>query len=223
MSDRFLTVDAQQAATLITTATAILPTLSESDQRFVGSMLAQHEKKSTVGNPMKRLSGGQWWWVNHKIEQNAERNSVVPPEREKVEIGDMKGIIRLFDKAKQHLKKAAVVVAVKVDEEIQTIRLKPASPNGRVPDSIDVLNGNREWMGRILRSGQFEISPRASVEARTYIGDLRDFAADPETGAKRSARLTGRCVFCNTALKDERSTRVGYGKTCASHYGLSWK
>jgi hypothetical protein len=223
MTERFLTVDATQAATLVGSATDILASMSDSDQRFVGSMLEQHKKKATLSNPMKRLSGGQWWWLNHKIAQNAERNSVVAPEREKVEIGDMKGIIRLFDKAKQHLKKAAVVVAVQVDEEVQTIRLKPASPNGRVPDSIDVLNGNRDWMGRILRSGQFEISPRASAEARRYIDDLRAFASDPETGAKRSARLTGRCVFCNTALKDERSTRVGYGKTCASHYGLSWK
>jgi hypothetical protein len=218
--DRFLTVDATQADALVARANAAMKVLPPKDQSFIASMLTQHEKHLNRKNPMQRLSGSQWWWMNHKAETAETRNEVIP-ERERVDIGDMKGIIRMFDKARQHLKKPGVTYAMMVAEQVSSIRLKPASPNGRVPDSIDVVKDGF-WLGRILKSGAFEISPRAREEAREVVPVLRDFAANPETGAKKSARLTGRCCFCSLPLKDERSTDAGYGKTCASHFGLAW-
>ncbi|RYD54475.1 MAG: hypothetical protein EOP83_22100 [Verrucomicrobiaceae bacterium] len=218
--DRFLTVDATQADALVARATAAMKVLPPKDQTFISSMLTQHEKHLTRKDPMKRLSGAQWWWMNQKAETAETRNEVIP-ERERVEIGDMKGIIRMFDMAKQHLKKPGVTYAIQADEVISSVRLKPASPNGRVPDSIDVVRDGL-WLGRILKSGDFEISPRTKDEAREIVVGLREFAANPETGAKKSARLTGRCCFCNGFLKDERSTNAGYGPVCASHFGLAW-
>lgn len=51
---------------------------------------------------------------------------------------------------------------------------------------------------------------------------LQEFALDPAKVAKASASKLGCCSFCGKRLSDERSKEVGYGKTCASHYGLPW-
>lgn len=222
---RFLEVtDASLAQSLVERAIQASAILGGSDATFISDLLAQRERKQNQGKkrPMDTLSGAQWWWLNHKIEKAAERTA--PVEREKVEIGECKGIIRLFDKAKQHLKKPAVVVAhAAEDGDTVLIRLKPASPNGRSPDSIDVMRyEDRAWLGRIHKDGQFELASKMKAEAREVAPALRRFAADPVTGAKESARLTGRCCFCHTPLKDERSTSVGYGPICADHYNLPW-
>ena len=66
-----------------------------------------------------------------------------------------------------------------------------------------------------------------TADAKAFIYDkitdlLTRFAADPAKVASEHGALTGSCCFCNKALKDERSTQVGYGSTCAKHYGLPW-
>lgn len=139
-------------------------------------------------------------------------------------IGSMDRLIAMFDKAKQHLKWPAIVFAV---EGIGSFRLSVAGERARVPGSINVTeaqkNGDegRVWFGRINRDGTFEAARKVDVPAALVDG-LREFAADPAGYARRSANLTGRCCFCNQGLTDERSTTVGYGPTCAAHYGLPW-
>lgn len=142
------------------------------------------------------------------------------PERETVPVGDMAGVIALFDSAKAHLKAPAIVVAYKEEEETRFLRLKPSLGH---QGAINVTaEPSRDWLGRIDAQGGFERNRRMASEAERIVPVLQRFAADPVTGAKESARLTGKCVFCNTKLKDERSTNVGYGKTCAGRYGLAW-
>lgn len=54
---------------------------------------------------------------------------------------------------------------------------------------------------------------------------LDGLTADTLLDAEQAAafgHLTGRCVFCTTALSDERSVSVGYGPTCADRHGLPW-
>jgi hypothetical protein len=72
------------------------------------------------------------------------------------------------------------------------------------------------------RDGTYQPSNAANGRTEAITARLRAFAAEPARVAKDSARLTGRCCFCNLALKDERSTAVGYGATCADHFGLPW-
>jgi hypothetical protein len=149
-------------------------------------------------------------------------------------VGDLAGVLALFDKAREHLKRPAIVLAVPelappgaANIGLWTIRLSIAGDKARVPGSITVLDGERteegrDWFGRILRDGTYQPSNAANGRTEAITARLRAFAAEPAKIAKDSARLTGRCCFCNLALKDERSTAVGYGATCADHFGLPW-
>lgn len=187
----------------------------ERDREFASSLIEQGKRRG--------LSPKQTPWVQKLIEK---ANGVVrTPEREKVEIGDCSRIIELFDKAKQKLKAPAIVLGGQYEG---VLRLKPAGPQARVPGSINVVSeqSGREpvWLGRVLRDGHLEISPKVLGERIVLdaIPFLRAFAVQPEVGAKQSARFTGRCCFCNTRIKDARSTEVGYGPDCAESYGLPW-
>lgn len=141
------------------------------------------------------------------------------------QVGEMSGVLALFAKAKQHLKYPAIVLAVPAADV--TLRLSVAGPRAKVPGSITVLDANkgvdgRDWFGRITVDGGFQ--PAAKLNGRTdaIVARLKEFACDPAKVAGEHGRLTGACCFCNLPLKDERSTAVGYGPTCAEHFGLSW-
>jgi Family of unknown function (DUF6011) len=189
----------------------VLPRLTGRDLEFAQSLIQQGARRP--------LSRKQLPWVSTLI----ERANGKPVQRKMVEVGDMAGVISLFDKAKQHLKFPAIVLPVE-RMEIQ-LRLYPAGERANIPGSINVKNTvNDEWLGRIHKDGRFEVARNVAGTAveRAVTPVLKAFATDPVTGAKESARLTGKCCFCNTRLKDERSTAVGYGSTCASHFGLPW-
>lgn len=194
-----------------------LSNLGERDQIFASSLIAQYINKG-------RLSVAQWEWVGRL----AERANAPPPERHKVDIGTMSGIIALFDKAAEHLKSPAIVIAVIATGDPmgpyaqKTIRLNVAQAHHRVPGSINVKDGDL-WLGRILRNGILELSPKVPPEDVADVSALlRRFSADPAGVATEYGRLTGRCTFCRLPLCDERSTAVGYGKTCADNWGLPW-
>jgi hypothetical protein len=139
-------------------------------------------------------------------------------------VGDMKGILALFDIAKQHLKFPAIVLAL---TDTVSIRINVAGERARVPGSLTVVDaaraeGGRDWYGRILRDGTFEPSALGASLMPRLAEKLSEFAADPARVAGEDGRLHGRCCFCRIALTDERSTAVGYGPTCADHFGLPW-
>ena len=141
-------------------------------------------------------------------------------------IGDMAGIAKLFDNAKQHLKLPAIVLSVPSINEV--IRLKIAGIKAKVPGAINVnsetLPGKygHLWYGRILSNGEFE---RTSDASDAIVARLTEFARDPARVAAEHGKLTGRCCFCHHKLgegADKRSTEVGYGPDCAEHFGLPW-
>jgi len=144
--------------------------------------------------------------------------------RATAQVGNLSGVLALFEKAKQHLKYPAIVMSVPAAGSL-AIRINVAGEQARVPGSLNVTNfekpteGRRQWFGRIHRSGEFE---RTDAATDAIVDRLVAFAADPAGVAAEHGRLTGRCCFCNQALTDERSTAVGYGSTCADHYGLPW-
>lgn len=188
------------------------------DQSFASSLLGQLDRKG--------LSNSQLYWLNKLAEKAA---GVPEPERAKTQVGNLKGVMELFNKAQQHLKFPAIVLAVRnsfpIDPDRRDVydeyRLSVAGDRARVPGSINVTDSNKVWYGRILQTGEFEASPR-DVAPSNLIPGLARFASDPVNVAKESGMLTGRCCFCNISLTDERSTEVGYGPICAKHYGLPW-
>lgn len=103
--------------------------------------------------------------------------------------------------------------------QVQVKENDPAKVNY---DGVPFSEENR-WFGRIDLDGVFHPSRSLNpVELKAVVGMLKQFAADPATVAGKVGRWLGRCCFCHRGLSDERSTAVGYGPICASHYGLPW-
>lgn len=225
-----IAVQREQADTLA----GLLPFIGPSQRSFANSLIAWGRKSFPISE------GRATWTAKLIAEASARRdgkaasnqNSESAP-RQIVKVGDMSGVYDLFNRAKQHLKQPGVTMAC--DPALgASIKVSVASARARHPGSIDVVvdSGKRddegrpitEWIGRVFEGGRFEVSPR--LADRSVLGPVteavRTFAADPATGAKESARLTGRCCFCDGPLKDARSTAVGYGKTCSKRYGLVW-
>ena len=98
-----------------------------------------------------------------------------------------------------------------------------AGPTARVPGSVNVASPERypagTWYGRVMPNGSW-IPAHPAYEGITSILDA--LAADPAGTAAAHGRRCGRCCFCDAELTDERSIAVGYGPTCAGHWGLPW-
>lgn len=143
-------------------------------------------------------------------------------------VGDLSGILALFDKAKRKLKFPAIVLGVPAVG--MTIRINVAGERARAPGSLTVADaerdeesGRRDWLGRVHLDGRYEARMGLPARETAAIDQrLRDFAADPVKVAGEHGKLTGRCCFCNRPLEDERSTAVGYGPVCAQNFGLEW-
>jgi hypothetical protein len=143
----------------------------------------------------------------------------------RVQVGEMNGLLQLFDRAAEHLRNPAIVLGVPAIGT--TLRITRAGQSAAQPGTLNVLdnvltnprNGRRRWYGRVTRAGVFEMAAGANP---AMTGRLQELARDPVRVASEHGRLTGNCCFCNRSLEDERSTSVGYGPVCAGHYGLPW-
>ena len=125
-------------------------------------------------------------------------------------------IEELLTKAGENLKFPSIVLA----DGDRTIKVAKAGQRSKYFGSITVAGERygQGWYGTI-KGGEF----KPAKDCDDKITDLLTrFAADPAKVASEHGALTGSCCFCNKALKDERSTQVGYGSTCAKHYGLPW-
>ncbi len=149
------------------------------------------------------------------------------PAREAAVVGDLGGVLALFDRARKHLKFPAIVLGV--PDLGGGIRITVAGERAKVPGSLTVTSadrggdGARVWYGRVLLDGSYFAASACTPRERTEIeARLRAFSADPAKVAGEHGRLTGCCCFCNRKLDDERSTAVGYGPVCADHFGLPW-
>lgn len=203
---------------------AVIPTLPPSQQDFARSIV----RRANYRPP----SSKEMFWVNKLV---ADATSPRPAPSPGAQIGNLSGILALFNTAKRHLKFPAIVMSVPATGTTASflVRINVAGEQARYPGSLNVTSGEkpveerRAWYGRVMLNGEYQPNPRlgdlvardapAAITAR-----LVEFAANPARVAAEHGRLTGRCCFCNIALSDERSTAVGYGKTCAAHYGLPW-
>jgi hypothetical protein len=170
---------------------------------------------STALNPTEEQKKWMHVLAVKEVGRKAEQTTQVT-----INIGNCAGINALFENAKQHLKnpKNTLLVNGKV------IRLAPGKKEAYA-QQIFIDNGENRWSGlqekygRIDAEGNFYktgICPEGMAEY------LVKFAANPAEEAANYGKLTGNCCFCTRPLKDERSTEVGYGKTCSTHYNLHW-
>ena len=134
-------------------------------------------------------------------------------------VGDLSRIIAMFDRARTHLRRPAIVLDGFRVNIAGARAQEPGSLTVTAPERDDASQYGRAWYGRVTRAGEW----MPSRDAPEGLGaKLRAFAADPAGVAAEYGRLHGACCFCRRALRDERSTAVGYGPDCADHYGLPW-
>lgn len=187
------------------------PRLTGRDLEFANSLLAWHGRRG--------LSAAQARWVPTLI----ERAQNPAAERPTVEVGNLQAVVELLERAKRHLKHPAILMLANG----MTLRLSILGPRSRNAGSVNVAGtGNfrdRDWYGTVHPDGRFDPCRRNDQATQEAVAQaLRELAADPAGAAARYGHLTGVCCFCGKRLDDERSTAVGYGSTCAGHYGLPW-
>ena len=182
----------------------VVSRLSAKDQTFARDLIANAEK---YGRPTEKQA--EWMKILYTRALTGGSSS---SSQAGVEIGSTTAIMEMFDKAGQHLKRPAIKL---VDADI-AIKVKPAK---RTPGTLYVTEATTdEYLGKVNTEGRF-LSRGAGDKA---VPMLRRFAAEPAKTAAESGRMTGKCSFCRKTLTDSRSTSVGYGPDCASHYGLPW-
>lgn len=186
----------------------------------------------TLGEYVRSEYGRNLYHCQDNPETTAAAAPAATPAPVGPSIGDMAGINTLFNNARNHLRRPAIVLSVPSNND--TVRISVAGERARVPGSLNVVSnvraddfGRAVWYGRVHQDGRFEASNRLpaginSSHLNEIVARLRDFATNPARVAGEHGRLTGRCCFCHHPLEDERSTAVGYGPICAGHYGLPW-
>lgn len=194
-----------------------LADLGEKDQLFALNLLAAKAKYG-------KLTEKQEYWV----EVLAARAAGVDdkPEQKTENVGDFTPVMDLFAKAKEHLK----YPKIKLQAGEQEVQLAVAGPNAKKPGTVNVTDGKpfgqNVWFGRVTPDGVWEQNARVEEENLKPVRRLlQALAQDPAGTAKKYALLTGNCAFCGKKLTDPKSTAVGFGETCAKHFGLhtQWK
>lgn len=187
--------------------TAYLPNLPDADKRFAHSLLAS-----------RAPSTKQLLWMDKLVDRCMAAQS--PPEEE-VQIDNVLGIVSLLNRGHSALKRPKIAFTT-VDGT--DLRLSIAGDAARHPGTINVTDSRGgNWYGRIHLDGRWEPGRSCTrAQSALIVSALHAFAANPAKVAAEYGRLTGNCCFCCRDLTDDRSTAVGYGKVCASHYGLPW-
>lgn len=175
---------------------------------FPNSLISQFKARGT-------LSEKQWHWVVKLAN---------PEPQEQATVGSMAGVIELFNVAREHLKYPKIWLQFGAN---YPLRLNVAGPGSKYRGSIQMTDGlgyhEGTYYGRISPEGEVTFSRSLDRdEQHDLLKVITRLAAEPAKVASEYGSLTGNCSFCRKPLSDERSTKVGYGKTCASHFGLPW-
>jgi Family of unknown function (DUF6011) len=106
------------------------------------------------------------------------------------------------------------------------LRLSIAGPNSKTPGFIVLTDGeafgSNRFYGKVSPAGELRLGRDGNEVASDLTTLLTRVANEPAKVASEFGHLTGHCCFCSLKLTDERSTFVGYGKTCAKKFGLAW-
>lgn len=177
--------------------------MSSRDTEFANSLIGQF-----LDN--RSLSVRQWTCVDDVVARYTTAEPIY---------GDFDAVHVMFRLASDKLKKpkirllsdAGVFVQLNFDNESRKVLIFRDGWQG---------HGKRKFIGWIKDN---VIVP---YKADSLDDDIKmviqEFALNPEQVSKAMAHKLGACVYCGRRLSDPISKKVGFGKTCASHYGLKW-
>lgn len=188
--------------------------LSMGDERFARSLISKSSSP--------KFSESQRHWVGVLIER---AETPAPADQ----VGDMSDLYAFFLTAREHLKFPKLTVRLPDDT---AVKLYMSGDRSQYPDTINIVlpdqcdnKGRNIWLGRIHQDGRWEL-PYKQHESLSMVKDLVEALQQDAHGvAAAYGKHTGNCCFCLRGLSDDRSVTVGYGRTCASHFGLlsNWK
>ncbi len=152
--------------------------------------------------------------INQPAKPAAEAPSVPTAPKE---VADK--LFALFATAAQHIKHPRISFELPQG----SLSLSVAGPRSKAPGSLQLTDGggfqSGKWFGRI----ETDYRLVKGRDWQPWIGEVLDvFAKDVAGFAGQQGKLTGRCVYCRRKLTDARSVEVGYGETCAKHFGQPW-
>ncbi len=190
----------------------VVGNLKSKDAEFAQSMIDQFTRKGT-------LSDKQWPWVESLLDR--AMGSGEPQRQPEATVEGQFGVLtEMFITARKHLK----FPKIRFQVEGSRIQFSLAGPKSKYAGSIMVTDGgsygSNEWYGAIDQEGHWR-QPVKGVPANIE-KLVRTFVSDPARYASEWGRLAGHCIFCSRLLTDEKSTDVGFGKTCARNYNLPW-
>lgn len=193
----------------ISQLTRNLHKLSANDATFARSLITSVERGGFATEK-------QTFWLGKMLaKSNGESETKVEA------VGDLARVYAMFETAKTHLKKPAIVLGYQRNGHQCELKIYVAGERSSTPGALQVKDLDGTWWGRVHQNGNFEQS-RRDPPPFTVTDVLKRFSADPVAQASAHGHLTGKCCFCNRTLTDERSTAAGYGPVCASHFGLEW-
>ena len=179
-----------------------LNTLEGFEAKFVPSVMEQFNKKGA-------LSDKQWGIVERIVTARCETPINFAPE-------DVEALYNFFFTARESIKYPKITITMDNEE---TLRIKMSGERSKQPDILQ-LEVAGAWVGRLYPDGKLDKARSADWE--TVASWLSDLLGDTPEFVAKHGKTTGNCVFCGKALNDERSVANGYGKKCASNYGLGW-
>lgn len=192
----------------------VLDKLSTKDRDFAESLIRGYKKYDS-------LSAKQEQWVQTLINRATHPQQDKPPA---ASLGDFSKMYNLFMVAKASGLKFPKL-RLQIDAETPVV-LAMSGPNSKVPNSINVNNGEKfgnpknRWYGRISKSGAWTQPYNAYPELPAVADLLKQMGDDPAATAEKYGKMTGYCCFCGLKLTDEKSTAAGYGPVCAKNWGL---
>lgn len=148
-------------------------------------------------------------------------------------VGDLSALFHLFDTASRHRLDPVIVLQVRDAAKggLLAIRMSIGGAKSKTPGAIIITDvdkspatGARRYVGRVRRGLQFEpASDCHPLAIAPVVRRLKAFASAPLAVALAESQLTQRCMFCQGPLHDSHSQALGYGRTCATAFGLPWK
>jgi Family of unknown function (DUF6011) len=163
----------------------------------------------------RNLSVKQAFWVKKIIEEICQA-----PTTPVAATSNYDAVFNMFTTASKHLK----YPKVRLESSIGQVQLSVASKNAKYPGSISIVIASqcRGFVGRIRQGGMVDINRNGEDIKAKILDFLTEFNKDPVKMAVEYGKLHSHCCFCALPLKTKESLAVGYGDTCAKHYGLPW-
>jgi len=204
MTNKIVTYTDEQIALQSLLESGLIPAWRED---FVRSI-------STTANP----SAKQLDWCVRIL--NEVLTESVPTQVTAEDPGMYDAIFAMFETAKKHLKWPKVTLAMKSGS---IVKLSVASKAAKHPGAISIVTAGA-YCGRISPTTphQLILTREGRLVETELRGFLAEFDKDPAGMATAYGKLTSKCSFCGLPLSTPESLAVGYGDTCAKHYGLPW-